>query len=74
MLIFYVRPLTDLMTEHGFDDSTEDWIVNFAVPVSFEDLTPTKKGFREIPPTLFPLGLIVKNTFPRITRLQIISQ
>ena len=53
------------------DDSMENWVSNFGVPIAFEALTSTKRGFSEIPPPSTTAGAGVKNTLSNITRLKL---
>ena len=69
-----VRPFTHSLTQHGPDDSMEDWVMNFDIQIGFEALTPTKTRFCEIRHPSPPRGVDVKNKFFSITWFLIISR
>ena len=39
-----VSALTHSLTQHGSDNTIEDWVMNFGVQIGLEILTPTKMG------------------------------
>ena len=40
-----VLPLTHSLTQHGPNNSMENWLKNFGIQISFEVLSPTKTVF-----------------------------
>ena len=67
----YVKECIHSLTQHGPGDSMEDWVKNFGVQIIFDALTPLRRGFGKFH-TLQEVE--VKNTFPGITVLQVISR